>query len=86
MRAKRFFVVLAIGLFLLGLVAVRERREARTNTTTPVATPTQSGVRAQITASATPTNWVTGPGDYENVVMFGDVERRYRELIQFVAV
>ena len=77
MRAKRLFVVLAIGLFLLGLVAVRERREARTNTTTPVATPAQSGVRAQTTASATPANWVTGPGDYENVVMLGDVERRY---------
>ena len=77
MRAKRLFVVLAIGLFLLGLVAVRERREARTNTTTPVATPAQSEVRAQITASATPANWVTGPGDYENVVMLGDVERRY---------
>ncbi len=75
MRAKRFFVVLAIGLFLLGLVAVRERRE---KSVTPVGvTPVETPVRGEITATPVTTEFTTGPGDYENVVMLGDVERRY---------
>ncbi len=77
MRAKRLFVIIAILLFVLGLAIVRQRREARMDILTPVATPTQSEVRGQITATPVPTNLVTGPGDYEYTVMLGDVERRY---------
>lgn len=77
MRAKRLFVISALLLLVLGLAIVRQRREARMDTQTPVATPTQSEVRGQITATPVPTNLVTGPGDYEYIVMLGDVERRY---------
>lgn len=75
MRTKRMFVILAIGLFLLGLVAVRHRRESRM--TPVVVTPTETPVRSEITASVIPANFVTGPGDYEYTVMLGDAERRY---------
>lgn len=75
MRAKRFFVVLAIGLFLLGLVAVRQRREM---SVTPVGvTPVETPVRGEITATPVTTEFAFGPGDYEYTVLLGSVERRY---------